>query len=143
MLGLFKCAGPSARLWKASDIRPAAPSWPVPLGLPPAFSPERACVDQASRIQHDLGFVRLFITESGRVAQVSRAISGLSTVLTSCRYLLAATQYYHSSSYLQPGNFPSNDTIAGLASGLAEAHRAYGVEGYDFSLRAQKAVVEL
>ncbi|KAF8964259.1 glutathione synthase [Flammula alnicola] len=45
------------------------------------------------------------------------------------RYLLAATQYYNSSSYLRPDNFPSNNTISGLASGLAEAHKAYNVEG--------------
>lgn len=70
MPGLFKCAGPSTHTWKASDIRPAASPWPVPLGLPPSFSTELACVDQASRIQYDLGFVRVFITESGRAAQV-------------------------------------------------------------------------
>ncbi|KIM43057.1 hypothetical protein M413DRAFT_69714 [Hebeloma cylindrosporum] len=44
-------------------------------------------------------------------------------------YLLAATDYYNSSSYLKPDNFPSNDSIAGLAQGLAEAHKAYDVEG--------------
>jgi len=50
------------------------------------------------------------------------------------RYLLAATNYYDSSSYLKLENLPSNDTIAGLAHGLAEAHKAYDVEGYAPSL---------
>lgn len=44
-----------------------------------------------------------------------------------CRYLLASTQYYNSSPYLVKDNFPVNDTIAKLAEGLAEAHKAYGV----------------
>lgn len=45
------------------------------------------------------------------------------------RYLLAATDYYNSSPYLKLDNFPVNDTIAGLAHGLAEAHKAYNVKG--------------
>ncbi|KAF8158447.1 glutathione synthase [Crassisporium funariophilum] len=45
------------------------------------------------------------------------------------RYLLAATQYYDVSPELRLENFPTNDTIAGLAAGLAEAHKAYNVEG--------------
>ncbi|KAF8807131.1 glutathione synthase [Phlegmacium glaucopus] len=45
------------------------------------------------------------------------------------RYLLEATQYYNSSPYLRPENFPPNTTIAGLAEGLAKAHQAYNVEG--------------
>jgi hypothetical protein len=44
-------------------------------------------------------------------------------------YLLAATSYYNSSPYLTLDNFPLNDTIAGLAGGLAEAHKAYNVAG--------------
>lgn len=43
------------------------------------------------------------------------------------RYLHALTDYYHVSPHLKPKNFPANDTISGLASGLAEAHKAYGV----------------
>jgi hypothetical protein len=46
------------------------------------------------------------------------------------RYLSDATQYYHSSPYLQPENFPTNGSTAGLAEGLAKAHEAYNVEGY-------------
>ncbi|KAF9478219.1 glutathione synthase [Pholiota conissans] len=44
------------------------------------------------------------------------------------RYLLSQTKYYYSSPYLSPSNFPSNETTPGLASGLAEAHKAYGDE---------------
>jgi hypothetical protein len=60
---------------------------------------------------------------------------------------LEATQYYASSPYLRPENFPANSTIAGLSEGLAKAHEAYNVEGYvvyldshcssDFHLRSQ------
>lgn len=46
------------------------------------------------------------------------------------RYLLEATQYYHSSPYLQPENFPANSATEGLAEGLAKAHEAYNVERY-------------
>ncbi|KAG6829442.1 hypothetical protein H0H87_011397 [Tephrocybe sp. NHM501043] len=41
------------------------------------------------------------------------------------RYLYASTQYYNTSSHLKAENFPKNDTIAGLAEGLATAHKAY------------------
>ncbi|KAF5314847.1 hypothetical protein D9619_007262 [Psilocybe cf. subviscida] len=44
------------------------------------------------------------------------------------RYLASATNYYGSSEYLKAANFPTNDTINGLASGLAAAHTAYNVE---------------
>ncbi|PPQ63610.1 hypothetical protein CVT24_004470 [Panaeolus cyanescens] len=43
------------------------------------------------------------------------------------RYLLNATGYYESSPELVAENFPVNDTIAGLAEGLAQGHKAYGV----------------
>ncbi|KAH9831388.1 uncharacterized protein C8Q71DRAFT_301509 [Rhodofomes roseus] len=43
------------------------------------------------------------------------------------RYLFKSTQYYEVSSHLREENFPSNNTVAGLAEGLAEAHKAYGV----------------
>jgi hypothetical protein len=46
------------------------------------------------------------------------------------RYLHASTHYYGVSHDLKSENFPPNDTIAGLAEGLAEGHRAYGVPGY-------------
>ncbi|TFK40501.1 glutathione synthase [Crucibulum laeve] len=45
------------------------------------------------------------------------------------RYLLNSTQYYNASSSLKADNFPPNETIAGLAGGLAAGHRAYNVEG--------------
>ena len=42
-------------------------------------------------------------------------------------YLLESTGYFGISPILSSINFPSNDTTSGLAKGLAEAHRAYGV----------------
>ncbi|KAI0362179.1 glutathione synthase [Trametes cingulata] len=42
------------------------------------------------------------------------------------RHLLATTEYYNTSPILRVENLPPNDTIAGLAEGLAAAHRAYG-----------------
>ncbi|KAF8877154.1 hypothetical protein CPB84DRAFT_1838626 [Gymnopilus junonius] len=45
------------------------------------------------------------------------------------RYLSAATNYYMTSPYLTRDNFPPNETISGLANGLAEAHKAYNVPG--------------
>ncbi|KAL1944494.1 hypothetical protein VTO73DRAFT_2924 [Trametes versicolor] len=42
------------------------------------------------------------------------------------RHLLAKTEYYNSSSVLKLENMPPNDTIAGLAEGLAAAHKEYG-----------------
>jgi hypothetical protein len=43
------------------------------------------------------------------------------------RYLYASTEYYRSSSYLTEDSFPLNNTTAGLAEALAEAHKAYNV----------------
>lgn len=43
------------------------------------------------------------------------------------RYLYATTHYYDSSPYLKPSNFPRNNTTAGLAEGIAEAHKLYNV----------------
>ena len=43
------------------------------------------------------------------------------------RYLYRSTQYYGASPHLREENFPENNTTAGLAEGLAEAHKAYGV----------------
>jgi len=50
------------------------------------------------------------------------------------RCLYALTDYYHISPHFKPENFPSNDTISGLANGLAEAHGAYGVPKWDYFL---------
>lgn len=36
------------------------------------------------------------------------------------------THYYDQSPDLKAENFPHNDTTAGLAEGLAQAHRVYG-----------------
>lgn len=44
-------------------------------------------------------------------------------------HLLAATGYFNSSPLLKAPSLPPNETIAGLASGLVEAHKAYGVSG--------------
>jgi len=44
------------------------------------------------------------------------------------RYLQASTRYFDSCHVLSsPENFPENKTTSGLASGLAAAHKAYGV----------------
>jgi hypothetical protein len=45
-------------------------------------------------------------------------------------YLSESTGYFGISPLLSPSNLPNNDTTEGLASGLAEAHRAYGVPKY-------------
>ncbi|EAU85776.2 glutathione synthase [Coprinopsis cinerea okayama7 len=45
------------------------------------------------------------------------------------RYQLAATSYFDSSPYLQRDNFPPNESISGLAEGLATAHKAYVSQG--------------
>ncbi|KAF9232322.1 glutathione synthase [Melanogaster broomeanus] len=45
------------------------------------------------------------------------------------RYLHELTDYYSISPDLKPENFPSNNTTSGLAEGLSEAHKAYGVQG--------------
>ena len=44
-----------------------------------------------------------------------------------CRHLYAATEYFHKAKEVKPDSFPENTTTAGLAEGLATAHRAYGV----------------
>jgi len=44
------------------------------------------------------------------------------------RYLISATNYFDSSPHLQSRNLPVNESIGGLASGLAAAHVAYGVK---------------
>lgn len=54
----------------------------------------------------------------------------LLIIFSPLSYLLEATQYYASSPYLRPENFPANSTIAGLSEGLAKAHEAYNVAEY-------------
>lgn len=43
------------------------------------------------------------------------------------RYLQALTGYFDVSPHLNSENYPPNNTTAGLAEGLAEAHKAYGL----------------
>ncbi|KAH9922030.1 glutathione synthase [Amylocystis lapponica] len=43
------------------------------------------------------------------------------------KYLYNSVQYYNSSPILRQESFPANNTISGLAEGLAVAHLAYGV----------------
>lgn len=50
------------------------------------------------------------------------------------RYLYALTDYHHVSPHLKSENFPPNDTTSGLASGLAEAHKVYGMPRCDAPL---------
>ncbi|KAI0780868.1 glutathione synthase [Trametes elegans] len=42
------------------------------------------------------------------------------------RHLLTTTEYFNSSPFLRLENLPPNETISGLAEGLAAAHKAYG-----------------
>lgn len=58
-----------------------------------------------------------------------RAFLPIRYIHASCRYLQSATNYFNSSPYLQSWNLPVNESIGGLASGLAAAHSAYGVKG--------------
>ncbi|KAJ7624993.1 hypothetical protein DFH06DRAFT_1285286 [Mycena polygramma] len=44
------------------------------------------------------------------------------------RYLYAATSYYDVYPDMKPGDFPPNNTTAGLVEGLAAAHAAYNVK---------------
>ncbi|KAF7291892.1 Glutathione synthetase [Mycena indigotica] len=44
------------------------------------------------------------------------------------RHLFASTGYFNSYSSMKAEDFPTNETIAGLVSGLAAAHFAYGVK---------------
>jgi glutathione synthase len=44
-------------------------------------------------------------------------------------HLYNISRYYDLSPLINPSNIPPNDTAADLAKGLAEAHRAYNVEG--------------
>ena len=43
-----------------------------------------------------------------------------------CSYLAKSTSYFGAFPGFSLGNLPPNDTPAGLARGLAEAHAAYG-----------------
>ncbi|KAH9856943.1 glutathione synthase [Lenzites betulinus] len=61
-----------------------------------------------------------FNTISSSFGSLSQNVANLH------RHLLAATEYFNSSPLLRPENLPPNDTIAGLAEGLAAAHKAYG-----------------
>ncbi|KAJ7201653.1 glutathione synthase [Mycena pura] len=45
------------------------------------------------------------------------------------RYLYATTSYYNAFPSMKAGDFPANDTTAGLVEGLAAAHAAYGAKG--------------
>ncbi|GBE85446.1 Glutathione synthetase large chain [Sparassis crispa] len=59
---------------------------------------------------------------------ISSSFGGLSQQTAGLhKYLYKSTEYYKSSPHLKKENFPPNNTIAGLAEGLAEAHKAYNV----------------
>ncbi|KZT11780.1 glutathione synthase [Laetiporus sulphureus 93-53] len=62
-----------------------------------------------------------FNTISSSFGTLSQRAAGMH------KYLYKSTQYYNASGHLKEANFPSNRTTAGLAEGLAEAHKAYGV----------------
>ncbi|KAH9900994.1 glutathione synthase [Cubamyces lactineus] len=60
-----------------------------------------------------------FNTISSSFGALSQNVSKLH------RHLLATTEYFNASPLLKLENLPPNDTIAGLAEGLAAAHNAY------------------
>ncbi|KAH9968289.1 glutathione synthase [Russula compacta] len=62
-----------------------------------------------------------FNTISSSFGSLSQRVAGLH------RHLIESTGYFGISPLLTSSNLPSNDTIKGLAEGLAEAHRVYGV----------------
>ncbi|KAI0265685.1 glutathione synthase [Gloeopeniophorella convolvens] len=61
-----------------------------------------------------------FNTISSSFGALSQQVTGLH------RYLARSTQYFDTSPLLSPENFPPNETVKGLAAGLAEAHGVYG-----------------
>ncbi|KAG5352949.1 hypothetical protein C0989_011854 [Termitomyces sp. Mn162] len=114
----------------------------APLALFPSPLP-RSLFEQAKRIQGiyntlyarialDEEFLdRIMGTENG-VGKADDFIGQLWTGWKELRdqglaqvYLYESTQYYNSSSHIRAENFPRNDTIAGLAEGLATAHKDY------------------
>ncbi|KAH9960349.1 glutathione synthase [Lactifluus volemus] len=59
---------------------------------------------------------------------ISASFGGLSQKVAEMhRYLVESTGYFSISPLLSSENLPPNDNLNGLAKGLAEAHRAYGV----------------
>ncbi|KAF9041829.1 glutathione synthase [Hymenopellis radicata] len=62
-----------------------------------------------------------FNTISASFGTLSEKVAGMH------RYLHSSTGYFDVSPWLTPDNLPPNNTISGLAEGLAEAHKAYGV----------------
>ncbi|KAF9450553.1 hypothetical protein P691DRAFT_788998 [Macrolepiota fuliginosa MF-IS2] len=60
-----------------------------------------------------------FNTISSSFGPLSQRVSELH------RYLYRTTGYFSVSSHLRPDKFPANETISGLAAGLAAAHTAY------------------
>jgi glutathione synthase len=62
-----------------------------------------------------------FNTISSSFGTLSERVSALH------HYLYASTGYYNCSPHLKIENLPENRTTAGLAEGLAIAHKAYGV----------------
>ncbi|KAI0058239.1 glutathione synthase [Artomyces pyxidatus] len=62
-----------------------------------------------------------FNTISSSFGALSQQVAGMH------RHLQASTGYFDASPLLKPENFPPNDTVQGLVSGIAEAHKAYGV----------------
>ncbi len=130
--GLVQVRGSFSTSVKASDIRLAAPSCPVPLGLPPISPNAPVSIKQVefNMISVLFGCLSQRVVE---VAEVSRAVSGLSTALTSYRYLWLQRSITTVHPTCNLSSSLKNDTIAGLAGSLAEAHQVYGGEGYDFS----------
>ncbi|KAI0292200.1 glutathione synthase [Multifurca ochricompacta] len=62
-----------------------------------------------------------FNTISSSFGALSQQVAGMH------RYLVESTGYFGISPLLSLNNLPLNDTVKGLAEGLEEAHRAYGI----------------
>ncbi|KAF8550546.1 glutathione synthase [Imleria badia] len=105
------------RLWKGwKEIREEGIVQPLHLGL------FRSDYLLHTGDGHALGLKQVeFNTISSSFGPLSDRVAAMH------RYLYALTDYYHISPHFKPENFPPNDTTSGLASGLAEAHKAYGV----------------
>ncbi|KAH9954008.1 hypothetical protein BJV74DRAFT_874729 [Russula compacta] len=124
---------------------PSAPQSSIhaPISLIPAPIPRRLFA-QALTLQraYDTLYARVALDTSfldhlmgpGGVSDVDDFTSALWSAWKKLRnegvpsvHLIESTGYFGISPLLTSSNLPSNDTIKGLAEGLAEAHRVYGV----------------
>ncbi|KAG6337388.1 hypothetical protein ID866_1711 [Astraeus odoratus] len=107
-------------LWRGwKDIRDAGMAQPLQLGL---FRS-----DYLLHTGDGDGKLSLKQVEFNTIASSFGTLSERAAAMH--RYLHGLTDYYDISPYFKPDNFPLNETTARLAEGLAQAHKAYGVQG--------------